>query len=93
LYKLASASSPAAVSSETLRCIANALLLVESGRDAWIAIDGGQLCLQYLRDPKTSEEFCFLNARILFLSTLKQCPFLQKTAEDKKTLESIAEVC
>ncbi|KIM27256.1 hypothetical protein M408DRAFT_330159 [Serendipita vermifera MAFF 305830] len=93
LYKLASPSNPAAVSSETLRCVANALLLVESGRDGWVNIEGGQLCLQYLCDPKTNEEFCFLNARILFLSTVKQSAFLKGIAEDKKQLESTADRC
>lgn len=92
LRTLCANSQPPSVASEALRCVANALLLVESGRDAWIQVDGGKLCLQYLMDPKTNEEFCFLNARILFLSTLKQCEFLKDVVEDEKNLDVIVEV-
>ncbi|CAG8686361.1 1563_t:CDS:2, partial [Acaulospora colombiana] len=90
---LASSQNPSAVSGEALRCVANALLLVDAGRDAWLDVGGGQLCLQYLQDPKTSEEFSFLVGRILFLTTLKQCPFLKECAEDEKIIESIAKRC
>ncbi|KAG9051997.1 hypothetical protein FS842_010649 [Serendipita sp. 407] len=93
LCKLAGPSNPSTVTNEALRCVANALLLVESGRDTWIEVGGGQMCLQRLQDPKTTEEFCFLHARILFLVTLKQCPFLKSTVEDGKTVEAIAERC
>lgn len=92
LHRIASPSAPTQTVSEALRCIANALLLVESGRDAWLEVGGGKLCLQYLQDPKTNEEFCFLNGRILFLSTLKQCEFLKNTVEDEKIMECIADV-
>ncbi|KAG8757672.1 hypothetical protein FRC14_001734 [Serendipita sp. 396] len=91
LCKLAGPSNPSTVTNEALRCVANALLLVESGRDTWIEVGGGQMCLQRLQDPKTTEEFCFLHARILFLVTLKQCSFLKSTVEDGKTVEAIAE--
>jgi hypothetical protein len=67
-------------------------LLVDAGRDAWLDVGGGQLCLQYLQDPKTSEEFSFLVGRILFLTTLKQCPFLKDCAEDEKIIDAIARV-
>jgi Guanine nucleotide exchange factor synembryn len=80
------------VASEALRCVANALLLIDSGRDAWLEVDGGKMCLDYLMDQKTNEEFCFLNARILFLSTLKQCAFLKGVVEDEKILECLAVV-
>ncbi|KAG8836242.1 hypothetical protein FRC17_008978 [Serendipita sp. 399] len=93
LCKLAGSSNLQGVTSEALRCVANALLLVESGRDTWIEVGGGQLCIKCLQDPKTNEEFCFLHARILFLVTLKQCPFLKATVEDGKTVEAIAERC
>ncbi|PVF94021.1 hypothetical protein CPB86DRAFT_68771 [Serendipita vermifera] len=93
LQKLASSQNPPAVPGEALRCVANALLLVDAGRDAWLDVGGGQLCLQYLQDPKTSEEFSFLVGRILFLITLKQCPFLKECAEDEKIIEGVAKRC
>ncbi|KAG8799827.1 hypothetical protein FRC16_004301 [Serendipita sp. 398] len=43
LCKLAGPSNPSTVTNEALRCVANALLLVESGRDTWIEVGGAPL--------------------------------------------------
>ena len=33
---------------EAMRCVANALLLIDSGRDVWLDIQGGEACVEML---------------------------------------------
>ena len=91
LYTLGSGPQDA-ISSEALRCVANAMLLLESGRDAWLEQGGGKLAIEILQNPKSTPEFCFLASRMLFLMTLRQNDFLRKTVEDPKVIDTIAAV-
>ena len=91
MYELARDTRPG-VAAESLKCVANALLLLEPARDAWLHLGGGQLALDLLVDPKSTPEFSFLSARVLFLATMKQNAFLRRIAEDSKVIEAIAAV-
>ena len=91
LYEFARDTRPG-VSAESLKCVANAILLLEPARDAWLHIGGGQLALDLLIDPNSTPEFSFLSARILFLTTMKQNAFLRRIAEDSKVIEAMAAV-
>ncbi|KAF8334996.1 guanine nucleotide exchange factor [Cantharellus anzutake] len=68
------------VVNQALRCIANALLLNDAGSKAWLDLGGGQLALEELKKPLSSERL-FLLARILFLVTLKPTPFISLLIE------------
>ncbi|KAG9012293.1 hypothetical protein FRB94_006324 [Tulasnella sp. JGI-2019a] len=68
------------VPKESLRCIANALLLVEAGRGNWVSIGGAESCCQIL-ERETSPDYVFLCARVLFLSTVHQTPFIIHAVE------------
>jgi hypothetical protein len=58
-------------SSEALRCVANALLLVEEARNNWVTIDvgGGQASVELLEASTTPDQI-FLASRLLFLCTV-----------------------
>jgi len=66
---------------EAMKCVANALLLIASARDDWVSIHGGEACVQVLQNSQSAEE-TFLAARILFLATAKESPFLRTLVED-----------
>lgn len=71
------------VSNEALRCVANALLLVEQGRLNWIDIGGARTCVLLL-EKSTSPDRIFLLSRILFLCTvsLSSASFICSLVED-----------
>ncbi|KAF9518408.1 hypothetical protein BS47DRAFT_1420704, partial [Hydnum rufescens UP504] len=71
------------------RCVANALLLQDSGRDAWLALGGGEKALFTLQGNATMEQV-FLSSRILFLVTLKPTPFLRKAVEGLGLIDALA---
>ncbi|KAG8906449.1 hypothetical protein FRB99_006865 [Tulasnella sp. 403] len=89
LLKRYAGSDDAEVSKEALRCIANALLLVESGRNAWLTIGGGELCLDTMQRESTPV-YVFLTARILFLSTVHQSDFTIKSVESLSAVSTVA---
>ncbi|PSR72893.1 hypothetical protein PHLCEN_2v11260 [Hermanssonia centrifuga] len=74
-------------SNEVLRCIANALLLIETGRNVLISKDvGGGSAMVELLEKTTSPERIFLVSRILFLATLSVAyasDFIQALVENK----------
>ncbi|KAG8851985.1 hypothetical protein FRB96_009001 [Tulasnella sp. 330] len=59
------------VPKEALRCIANALLLVEAGRSNWLTPI----------QRECSPDYLFLAARVLFLSTVFQSSFIVRAVE------------
>ncbi|EJD00790.1 uncharacterized protein FOMMEDRAFT_141603 [Fomitiporia mediterranea MF3/22] len=61
-------SSDTEAADDALRCVANALLLVERGRETWVDIHGGAYCVDLLEKAQTPT-LVFLCSRILFLST------------------------
>ncbi|KAL5508603.1 hypothetical protein ACEPAH_6222 [Sanghuangporus vaninii] len=61
-------SSDSDAADDALRCVANALLLVDRGRDTWIDIQGGAYCVDLL-EKASNPTLIFLCSRILFLST------------------------
>ncbi|KLO08412.1 hypothetical protein SCHPADRAFT_880592 [Schizopora paradoxa] len=77
--KLRSSESDAA--DESLRCIANALLLVDDARIPWVEIHGADHCVTLL-EKSTSPNLIFLTCRILFLSTASSMsPFISTVLE------------
>ncbi|KDQ14105.1 hypothetical protein BOTBODRAFT_110519 [Botryobasidium botryosum FD-172 SS1] len=76
------------VTKEALRCVANALLLKESGRNAWLSIKGGELCASVMLRESESE-YTFLVSRILFLVTLKGSPFMRKAVEELDIIHTL----
>ncbi|KAG5650383.1 hypothetical protein H0H81_012426 [Sphagnurus paluster] len=80
-------------SSEALRCIANALLLVEAARSTFLEkeVDGGSIVLSMLE--KTSlPDHIFILSRILFLSTASGPSFIQTIVEEKHHGRTIVEI-
>jgi hypothetical protein len=73
---------------EALRCIANALLLVERARVTWVdkQMGGGNACVDLLEKSTTPEEI-FLASRILFLCTVSSMSsgaFIRSLVEEKR---------
>ncbi|TFK56280.1 hypothetical protein OE88DRAFT_728045 [Heliocybe sulcata] len=70
-------------SNEALRCVANALLLIEQGRFNWVEIGGGRACVIRL-EKSTNPDRIFLLSRILFLSTVSMASasFILSLVED-----------
>ena len=70
---------------EALRCVANALLLVEECRTTWVEIQGADHCLDLLEKAK-STVLIFLSSRILFLCTASSSsPYLQTLLNGTRT--------
>ncbi|KAI5119629.1 hypothetical protein M0805_007893 [Coniferiporia weirii] len=67
---------------DALRCIANALLLVEKGRASWVEIQGATHCVDLL-SRTTSTSCIFLCCRILFLCTASSTSELHKILMDR----------
>ncbi|KAI0786524.1 guanine nucleotide exchange factor [Abortiporus biennis] len=85
-------------SNEALRCIANAMLLVDSARAAFVrkSVNGGKAAVELL-DKSTSPERIFLASRILFLCTVSihsASEFIQSLVEGKVASNSprVAEI-
>ncbi|KAH8115763.1 guanine nucleotide exchange factor [Phellopilus nigrolimitatus] len=62
---------------DALRCVANALLLIEKGRATWVNLRGSTHCVNLL-EKTTSPTCIFLCSRILFLSTASAASELLK---------------
>ncbi|PPQ70131.1 hypothetical protein CVT24_003878, partial [Panaeolus cyanescens] len=79
--------------SESLRCIANAMLLIESARTTFIEreVNGGNICLDML-ERATSPDQIFILSRILFLSTVSGTDFLESVVEDKHNGRTVIEI-
>ncbi|KAF9456090.1 guanine nucleotide exchange factor [Collybia nuda] len=71
-------------SSEALRCIANALLLVERARETFLEkeVGGGNTCVTLL-EKSTLPDHVFILSRILFLSTASGPLFIKTLVEEK----------
>jgi hypothetical protein len=72
---------------EALKCVANALLLVERARVTWVErqVGGGEACLDLLEKSTTPEQI-FLASRILFLCTVSSAfsgAFIQSLVDEK----------
>ncbi|KAG8962438.1 hypothetical protein FRC03_004245 [Tulasnella sp. 419] len=81
-------------SKESLRCVANALLLHAEGsgeaRTSWISVGGAGTCVDILK-RESLPDYAFLASRILFLVTLKPSDFLERAVESLGLVEIIAE--
>jgi len=74
---------------QALRCVANALLLHEAGRKAWVDLGGGELVLSDLQKSLSGERL-FLDARILFLITFKPTPFIPLSIKQGGVIDKLA---
>ncbi|KAF8516680.1 guanine nucleotide exchange factor [Gautieria morchelliformis] len=85
-----SRESHAEAAHEAMRCVANALLLIDTGRDSWLDIRGGEACVEMLeRSP--SPQSIFLASRILFLTTVKQTPFTRRLVEELRIVDIMSQ--
>ncbi|KXN86333.1 Synembryn-B [Leucoagaricus sp. SymC.cos] len=89
----ASYKDDADASLESLRCVANALLLVESSRETFLKplVNGGEFCLNAL-EKATSPEHIFVLARILFLSTAFSASYIVTFVESKYNGRTVVEI-
>ncbi|KAF8914117.1 guanine nucleotide exchange factor [Gymnopilus junonius] len=80
-------------SSEALRCIANALLLIEQARSTFISkeINGGDTCILLL-EKSTSPDHVFILSRILFLATASGSAYIQTMVESKHHGRTLVEI-
>ncbi|XP_006460157.1 hypothetical protein AGABI2DRAFT_68541 [Agaricus bisporus var. bisporus H97] len=80
-------------SSEALRCIANALLLIQSSRETFLKppVNGGEICLNAL-EKSTNPEQIFVLARILFLSTALLPDYIVTFIENKHNGRPVVEI-
>jgi hypothetical protein len=73
---------------EALRCVANALLLIETARMTWVGeqVGGGEACIDFLEKSTTPDQI-FLASRILFLCTVSSASgtFIQTLVEVQHT--------
>ncbi|KAF8974381.1 guanine nucleotide exchange factor [Flammula alnicola] len=79
--------------SEALRCIANALLLVEEARSTFISkeINGGDVCALML-EKTTSADHIFILSRILFLSTASGPTYIETMVDGKHHGRTIVDI-
>lgn len=77
---------------EALRCIANALLLIESSRDSLLSLQGGEACVRLL-ERTTNPDFIFLSSRLLFLMTVSETPFISKLVEELRIIDILGQKC
>ncbi|KAF9057765.1 guanine nucleotide exchange factor [Panaeolus papilionaceus] len=79
--------------SESLRCIANAMLLIEAARTTFIEdeVNGGNACLNML-ERATSPDQIFILSRILFLSTVSGTSFLESVVEEKHNGRTVVDI-
>ncbi|CAA7259506.1 unnamed protein product [Cyclocybe aegerita] len=80
-------------SSEALRCIANALLLIENARSTFIEkeVNGAELCLTML-EKSTSPDHIFILSRILFLATAAGTSHIETMLEGKYHGRTVVEI-
>ncbi|KAJ7982787.1 guanine nucleotide exchange factor [Mycena polygramma] len=80
-------------SGEALRCIANALLLIERARSVFITkeVGGGDACIALLQKA-TNPDQIFILSRILFLSTVHPSSFIISLVEDKRNGHTVVDL-
>ncbi|KAF7354770.1 hypothetical protein MSAN_01391200 [Mycena sanguinolenta] len=80
-------------SGEALRCIANALLLIERARSIFISkeVNGGETCISLLQKSTNPDQILVLS-RTLFLSTVHASPFIISLVEEKRNGNSVVEL-
>ncbi|KAJ7499505.1 guanine nucleotide exchange factor [Mycena latifolia] len=78
---------------EALRCIANALLLIERARSVFISkeVNGGETCLSLLHKSANPDQI-FILSRILFLATVSPSPFITSLVEEKRHGHTVIEI-
>ncbi|KAJ3564687.1 hypothetical protein NP233_g8126 [Leucocoprinus birnbaumii] len=78
---------------EALRCIANALLLVESSRETFLKqpVNGGEFCLNALEKAAVPDQI-FVLARILFLSTAFSASYIVTFVDSKFNGRTVVEI-
>ncbi|KAF5363705.1 hypothetical protein D9756_000565 [Leucocoprinus leucothites] len=78
---------------EALRCIANALLLIESSRETFLKlpVNGGDFCMNAL-EKATIPEQIFVLARILFLSTAFSASYIVTFIDNKYNGRTVVEI-
>ncbi|KAF8165135.1 guanine nucleotide exchange factor [Crassisporium funariophilum] len=79
--------------SEALRCIANALLLIEDARATFISkgVNGGEACITMLEKSSAPDQI-FILSRILFLSTAAGTTYVESVVEEKHHGRSIVDI-
>lgn len=80
-------------SSEALRSIANALLLIEEARSTFISkdVNGGDTCIVML-EKSTSPDHIFILSRMLFLSTASGTTYIETVVEGKYNGRTIVDI-
>ncbi|KAF9569472.1 hypothetical protein CPC08DRAFT_623700 [Agrocybe pediades] len=80
-------------SSEALRCIANALFLVEESRNTFISkeVNGGDTCILML-EKSSHPDHIFVLSRILFLATVSGTSYVETMVENKHHGRTIVEI-
>ncbi|KAJ6544071.1 guanine nucleotide exchange factor [Mycena capillaripes] len=80
-------------SGEALRCIANALLLIERARSVFITkeVNGGETCINLLQ-KSTNPDQIFILSRILFLATVHPSSFITSLVEDKRHGNTVVDI-
>ncbi|KAJ7265997.1 guanine nucleotide exchange factor [Mycena haematopus] len=93
LELVASLKDDPEASGEALRCIANALLLIERARSVFISkeVNGGETCISLLQ-KSTNPDQIFILSRILFLSTVHASPFIISLVEDKRNGNTVVDI-
>ncbi|KAF8211758.1 guanine nucleotide exchange factor [Mycena galopus ATCC 62051] len=93
LELVASLKDDPEASGEALRCIANALLLIERARSVFITkeVNGGETCVTLLQ-KSTNPDQIFILCRILFLSTVHASPFIISLVDEKRNGNTIVDV-
>ncbi|KAG8771500.1 hypothetical protein FRC12_003577 [Ceratobasidium sp. 428] len=79
----ASDLSNADASKQAMRCIANAILLVPSGRDTLVDIEGDEFCTR-LYINETSPEYLFLASRLLFFMAHTDGDFVSRVVKQHR---------
>ncbi|KDR83523.1 hypothetical protein GALMADRAFT_85759 [Galerina marginata CBS 339.88] len=79
--------------SEALRCIANALLLIEQARSTFISkeVNGGDACVLML-ERSSSPDHIFILSRILFLTTASGTTYIETLVENKHHGRTLVEI-
>ncbi|KAG9091665.1 hypothetical protein FRC06_000477 [Ceratobasidium sp. 370] len=70
-------------SKQAMRCIANAILLIPSGRDTLVDIEGDEFCTR-LYINETSTEYLFLASRLLFFMAHTDGDFVSRVVKQHR---------
>ncbi|KZO93777.1 hypothetical protein CALVIDRAFT_539689 [Calocera viscosa TUFC12733] len=90
LKVIKSISLPADAQAEAMRCVANALLLVPSAREEWIAIGGADACIDIIERDSYGPETYFPAARIVFLITVARTPYILKMVDQYRIMDTLS---